>query len=144
MFSCEKESVPFLVPNPLPAGEYRRNNLTNHGLSAIIVPSIRMRIYSQLQNSDRNEIQHSKTGYGEQGWVPANSLHYFLCFAISIYSGTWNCSHYIQPNPFQKFLRSFFQKATRSLFTGVLQSAICVYTEGGMQHDMESADRKTG
>jgi len=62
----------------------------------------------------KNEIQHLKMFCGEQGRVPANSLYYFWCFAMSIFSGKWNCRYYILLNQFQKFLRSFFQKATRS------------------------------
>ncbi len=117
----------------------------------------RQKLYQQpIAKLPKNEIMHSKTFCGD--WpifpsgnreAPGSSLHprfdyvelvellrnsdIHWCFAISIFSGTWNCRHYIQTNPFQKFLlRPRFDYIELdellcnfgSPFTRVLQSAV--------------------
>ena len=63
----------------------------------------------------KNEIKHSKMFCGERGRGSLHSVSSQVntgwCFAISIYSGTRNCSHYIQPKIFLKVFAELFSKS---------------------------------
>jgi len=57
--------------------------------------------YSRLQNSEKTKSSTRKRLVANGVVVPVSSLHYFWCFAIFIFSGTWNCNHHIQQNLFK-------------------------------------------
>ena len=70
------------------------------------------------RQSDFEVVGEAADGLANGVEVPVSSLHSVSsqvntgwCFAISIYSGTRNCSHYIHPKIFLKVFAELFSKS---------------------------------